>query len=216
MASKWESFAAIALAAVLLSACASPGAPVDSAPRGSTPAAAVGASKGAKIFADCAGCHGATGQGTANGQVPAIAGQHYSVILKQLHDYREGERWDARMESVMAEHRFEDEAQLESVAAYIAGMRMAPAGGGSGMGSEHGAKVYAQHCASCHGPRGEGDGAKAIPRLAGQQYMYLRRQLHDAVDGRRPNMPADHIARLSPLDVDDIDGLAEYLSEAAL
>ncbi|GMU70530.1 MAG: hypothetical protein AMXMBFR37_28620 [Steroidobacteraceae bacterium] len=207
--------AAAALAAILACACVSPGSP-ESAPPGSAHAAAADASKGARIYADCAGCHGATAQGTANGQVPALAGQHYSVIVKQLLDYREGERWDARMESVMAEHRFDDDAQIANVAAYIAGMRMPPAGGGSGIGGEHGATVYAQHCASCHGPRGEGNGEKVTPRLAGQQYMYLRRQLHDAVDGRRPNMPADHVALLAPLDVDDIDGLAEYLAELAI
>ena len=66
-----------------------------------------------------------------------------------------------------------------------------------------------------NGPRGEGSETGVVPRLAGQQYMYLRRQLHDAIDGRRPNFPRDHIARLAPLDVDDIDGLAEYLSELA-
>lgn len=205
---------AAALAAALGGGCVSPGAP-EAPPPGSAPPLAADTSPGAKIYADCAGCHGAIGQGTTNGQVPAIAGQHYSVIVKQLRDYREGERWDARMESLMSEHRFTDDTQIAHVAEYLSRMYLPPAGGGSGLGGEHGAAVFARHCASCHGPRGEGDGAKVIPRLAGQQYMYLRRQLHDAVDGRRPNMPADHIALLAPLDVDDIDGLAEYLSEVA-
>lgn len=66
-----------------------------------------------------------------------------------------------------------------------------------------------------NGARGEGSDLRIVPRLAGQQYMYLRRQFHDAVDGRRPSFPRDHIARLASLDVDDIDGLAEYLSELA-
>jgi len=168
---------------------------------------------GARVYAECAGCHGPNAQGTVNGQVPALAGQHASVIAKQLGDYREGERWDARMESIMAEHRFADDKQIANVAAYLAGLPATPAGGGSGEGGERGARVYGKACASCHGARGEGNGARAIPRLAGQQYMYLRRQLHDAVDGRRPNFPSDHIERLARLDVDDIDGLAEYLSE---
>ncbi|MGD9597135.1 MAG: cytochrome c [Steroidobacteraceae bacterium] len=171
------------------------------------------ATAGAKTYAECAGCHGPKAQGTVNGQVPALAGQHASVIARQLRDYREGERWDARMESVMAEHRFADDAQIGNVAAYLAGLPAPPAGGGSGEGGERGAQVYGKTCASCHGARAEGSDARVIPRLAGQQYMYLRRQLHDAVDGRRPNFPADHIALLSPLDADDIDGLAEYLSE---
>lgn len=175
--------------------------------------AAAQAQAGARIYAECAGCHGPQAQGTANGQVPALAGQHYSVIVKQLRDYREGERWDARMESLMSEHRFGDDAQIGKVATYLAGLKRPPAGGGSGEGAARGAAVYAKACASCHGARGEGSDARVMPRLAGQQYMYLRRQIHDAVDGRRPNFPADHIALLAPLEADDIDGLAEFLSE---
>jgi cytochrome c553 len=204
------------IAAALLPACINQGAPGESAPPGSAIAAAADASAGAKIYAECAACHGATAQGTVNGQVPALAGQHRSVIAKQLRDYRAGERWDARMESIMQDHRLGGDAQIESVAAYIAGMRMPPAGGGPGGETEmraRGAKVFAASCASCHGARGEGSELRVVPRLAGQQYMYLRRQFHDAVDGRRPNFPRDHVALLATLDVDDIDGLAEHLSE---
>jgi cytochrome c553 len=206
-------------AAGALAACVSERPRGSDAPLGTAANAVANASKGAKAYTECAGCHGMTAQGTPDGQVPAIAGQHASVITKQLRDYREGERWDARMESIMQEHRFNDDAQIASVAAYLAGIRMPPAGGGPGGETEiraHGERVYAQSCAACHGPRAEGSDAQVMPRLAGQQYMYLRRQLHDVVDGRRPNIAPDHIALLAPLDVDDIDGLAEYLSEIAL
>lgn len=206
-------------ATAALAACVSERAPGSDAPTGTAANAVANASQGAKVYTECAGCHGTTGQGTPDGQVPAIAGQHASVITKQLRDYREGERWDARMESIMQEHRFNDDAQIANVAAYLAGIRMPPAGGGPGGETEiraHGERVYAQSCAACHGPRAEGSDAQVMPRLAGQQYMYLRRQLHDVVDGRRPNIAPDHIALLAPLDVDGIDGLAEYLSEIAL
>jgi len=205
-------------AAAAIAGCISEPAPGGDAPPGTAARAVADASKGARVFAECAGCHGMTGQGTPDGQVPAIAGQHASVIVKQLRDYREGERWDARMESIMQEHRFSDDAQIANVAAYLAGLRMPPAGGGPGGETEiraRGERVYAQSCAACHGPRAEGSDAQLMPRLAGQQYMYLRRQLHDVVDGRRPNIAPDHIKVLAPLDVDDIDGLSEYLSELA-
>ncbi|MGE0582988.1 MAG: cytochrome c [Steroidobacteraceae bacterium] len=206
-------------AAMTIAACAYRGTPGESAPPGSAVAAVADSSQGAQLYAaECAGCHGVNAQGTENGQVPAIAGQHRSVIVKQLRDYREGERWDARMEGLMRDHRFGNDAQIGHVAAYLAGMHMAPAGGGPGGETEisaRGARVFAKECATCHGARGEGSELRVVPRLAGQQYMYLRRQFHDAVDGRRPNFPRDHIARLATLDVDDIDGLAEYLSELA-
>lgn len=94
-------------AAMTFAACAYRGAPGESAPSGSAVAAAADSSQGAQLYAaECAGCHGVDAQGTANGQVPALAGQHRAVIIKQLHDYREGERWDARMEGLMRDHRF--------------------------------------------------------------------------------------------------------------
>ena len=205
------------VAAMALTACAYRGEPAESPPPGSAVAAAADSSQGARTYAaECAGCHGATAQGTLNGQVPALAGQHRSVLMKQLRDYREGERWDARMEGLMQEHRFATDAQLDGVAAFLAGMNMAPAGGGPGGETAiraRGERVFANSCATCHGARAEGSEPRIVPRLAGQQYMYLRRQLHDGVDGRRPNFPRDHIARLATLDADDIDGLAEYLSE---
>jgi len=205
-------------AAAAMAGCVSEPASGNDVPPGTAVRAMADASKGARVYAECAGCHGMTGQGTPDGQVPAIAGQHASVIVKQLRDYREGERWDARMESIMQEHRFSDDGQIANVAAYLAGLRMPPAGGGPGGETEiraRGERVYALACAACHGPRAAGNDAQVVPRLAGQQYMYLRRQLHDVVDGRRPNIAPDHIRVFAPLDVDDIDGLSEYLSELA-
>jgi cytochrome c553 len=38
-------------------------------------------SRGAKLFETCAGCHGENGSGTEDGEIPAIAGQHGSVLL---------------------------------------------------------------------------------------------------------------------------------------
>ena len=35
---------------------------------------------------------------------PRIAGQHYSVLLKQLVDFRHGKRWDFRMEERADQH----------------------------------------------------------------------------------------------------------------
>jgi cytochrome c553 len=51
-----------------------------------------------------------------------------------------------------------------------------------------------------------------IPRIAGQHYEYLTRQIYDAVDGRRPNFSTAHVRLLARLERDDIVGLADYLS----
>src|SRR3569833_1972325 len=59
---------------------------------------------GAELFRNCAVCHGASGQGTLDGGVARIAGQHVSVIAKQLVDYRHDRRWDIRMEHFADHH----------------------------------------------------------------------------------------------------------------
>jgi cytochrome c553 len=53
---------------------------------------------------------------------------------------------------------------------------------------------------------------KAIPRLAGQHYEYLRRQLYDAVDRRRPNFSTDHVGLLMRFERVDFAGVSDYLS----
>lgn len=50
-------------------------------------------------------------------------------------------------------------------------------------------------CASCHGANGEGGGAGAFPRLAGQPAQYLAKQLEDYRSGRRRNAVMEPIAR---------------------
>ena len=48
--------------------------------------------RGAELFETCAACHGPDGGGTRDGQVPRIAAQHRSVLIKQLVDYRHDRR----------------------------------------------------------------------------------------------------------------------------
>ena len=51
-----------------------------------------------------------------------------------------------------------------------------------------------------------------IPRLGGQHAAYLSRQIHDAVDGRRPALGRTHGQRFAPFDFNDVQGIADYLS----
>jgi cytochrome c553 len=79
-------------------------------------------------------------------------------------------------------------------------------------GLHRGVSVYFRDCESCHGPSGQGDDARAIPRLAGQHYEYLMRQFYDTVDGRRPNMDGEHVRLLSRLEREEIVEVSDYLS----
>jgi len=168
--------------------------------------------RGAELFNGCAACHGADGGGSVDGLVPRLAGQHASVLQKQLVDYHYDRRWDPRMMAVVEQHSLGPES-IADVTAYISQLdRDVGIGTGNGSLVRRGAAEYSRSCQGCHGRAAQGDAARAVPRLAGQHYEYLRRQIYDAVDGRRPNFSPSHIRLLARLDRDDIAGIADYLS----
>ena len=173
--------------------------------------------RGARLFETCATCHGKDGRGTPDGEVPAIAGQHGSVLLKQLVDFRHDQRRDALM-NFTANHNLSDAQDLTDVASYAANLPRFPATGtgiGDGSALGLGARVYFEACEECHGPLGQGDLRLARPRLAGQHYAYLLRQLDDTAHDRRPGMDKAHVARLRLLTPEQLRGVADYLSRVS-
>jgi len=169
---------------------------------------------GEALFEQCVSCHGKDGGGNVTGSIPRIAGQHYSVLVRQIIDFRYGKRWDVRMEGVMAEHSvLAGNQDIADVASYVSKLdRDGARGIGDGLYVERGAALYANACASCHGANADGDGARGIPRLAGQHAAYLARQIYDAVDARRLPLTETHRKRLVHLDFEQVLGLTDYLS----
>lgn len=172
------------------------------------------ASHGAELFEQCMSCHGPNGGGEVNGSVPRIAGQHYRVLARQIVDFRNGRRWDFRMEGVATSHAVMPELQdIADVAWYVSTLERDGARGvGDGQHLEKGAAIYGAQCASCHGLQAEGNDAKEIPRLSGQHAAYLARQIYDAVDGRRPPLSKTHGKTFKPLVFEEVLGLTDYLS----
>jgi cytochrome c553 len=169
---------------------------------------------GAELFQQCGSCHGPDGGGVVEGSVPRIAGQHYLVLVRQLVDFRRGKRWDFRMEGVATSHEVIPDLQdVADVAGYVSELARDGARGiGDGANVERGAALYREQCASCHGPKAEGNGPQGIPRLSGQHAAYLARQIYDAVDGRRPPLTRTHRKRFAPLAFEDVLGLSDYLA----
>jgi cytochrome c553 len=170
---------------------------------------------GARLFEACASCHQANGSGSEDGTIPVIAGQHVSVLVKQLVDFRHDRRWHARMREAAKQHDLGGAQDILDVASYTAGLKRPPprAGGtGDGKSLHEGQVVYYRECAACHGRLGEGDLRTLRPRLAGQHYLYLLKQLYDTASLTRPGMDEEHVKRISALTETERAGVADYLS----
>ena len=169
--------------------------------------------RGAGIFERCRVCHAPGAKALPSGWAPAIAGQHVRVLEKELIDYRHALRWDERMERIAGPHMLGSPQDIADVASYAASLPFERADSvGEGSNLAAGRRHYQRSCERCHGARGEGSNLRGVPRLAGQRYDYLLRQLHDVVDGRRPNLEANHVRLLRPLERGDLEGLADYAS----
>jgi cytochrome c553 len=171
--------------------------------------------QGIRLFQICTECHGPRGAGNASGWPPEIAGQHPRVIAKELTDFRAGLRWYDPMERIAGRHVLQTTQDIADVAAYVGSIPpstdTAP---GAGQWLERGGRLYAQCCQWCHGSHGEGSNQRFVPRVAGQQYEYLLRQLQDVVGGRRPNMRTQHLVLLESADIkeEDLVGLGGYMA----
>jgi cytochrome c553 len=171
---------------------------------------------GGQIFHNrCEPCHGATGEGYPGGGVaafPVTGGQHFRVIVMALVRFRHGHSSAHRMQYFSNADRLASAADVADVAAYIAALQpTAPVGMGSGLSLDEGARVYFRVCESCHGPTGAGQAARPVPRLAGQHYRYLLRQLNAPADAQAGNDGA-HGKRIQQLSAADREAVADYLS----
>lgn len=78
--------------------------------------------------------------------------------------------------------------------------------------SEHGAVLYAQ-CASCHGSDGQGFADGSTPRIAGQHFRVLVKQLVDFRYGKRWDFRMEQRAQRHLGAFQDIADVAGYLSQ---
>jgi cytochrome c553 len=169
--------------------------------------------RGRELFATCAACHGGDGSGVADGSVPAIAGQYAAVIVKQLTDFNNARRWNIRMDKVLYALHITSRADFADVAAYISRLpRHATRDVGDGSALTVGTRAYFVDCEHCHGAVGEGAESSLTPRLRGQHYRYLVRQIRNAGIRWRPNMSSQHERLVRKLSLEQISGVADYLS----
>ena len=168
---------------------------------------------GKKIYPLCASCHLDNGWGKPDGSFPVIAGQHPKVMLKQMQDIRSRNRENPTMYPFSDPQSIGGEQAIMDVIAYIASLPppSKPATG-DGLQLPLGKKIYQQHCQQCHGEKAQGNNDAVYPKLRGQHYAYLLRQLKWIRDGYRKNVNPLMISKIKPLTDSQLDAVADYLS----
>ncbi len=171
---------------------------------------------GREIYAICAACHLPEGWGNKDGTYPQLAGQHRNVLIRQLLNIRSGKRDNPLMYPFVQERTIGGYQSLADVVAYIATLPMTPDNdkGPWPKGSPEytvGQQLYATQCAACHGPNGEGNNSRYYPRLQGQHYSYMVRQIGLIKRILRQVDPAMEII-VQHLDEDQLHKVLNYVS----
>jgi len=168
---------------------------------------------GKEIFKLCMACHQANGWGLEDGSFPQLSGQHRSVIIKQIADIRAGNRDNPQMYPISKESVMGGPQAISDVAAYIDTLPMDPEPGtGRGINEERAEKLFYRKCAECHGADGSGDAERFFPRIHGQHYEYLLRQIKWIRNGKRRNANPVMVKRVKKMKMEDLELLADYVS----
>jgi cytochrome c553 len=168
----------------------------------------------------CTGCHGDRGAGSEAVGAPRLAGMNPDYLAHALSMFKDGTRASVVMQPV-AERLSHDE--MRALATYfsaqhpplahalhapsadmiLAGKRLAESGGENGVPS----------CFSCHGPSGQGDGAR-IPAIAGQPKAFSIARIHEFQARARaaPPKPGSMTEVASRMDDAQIEASAAYFS----
>ena len=150
----------------------------------------------------CDSCHGANGQ-SISPTIPIIWGQTEYFLVKQLHDYKTGDRENQIM-AAFAKNLTQEE--LRPAAQYFS-KKAWP------VRSSQAASVPAPDgiavCQICHQEKFVG--GLPAPRLAGQSYEYLVQAMKSFADGERTNN-ADMVKIMQGLSAAQRDAMAKYIS----
>ncbi len=172
--------------------------------------------RGEIAFEVCQGCHRARALGRIDGSYPRLAGQHATVLIKQMTDVRAGRRDNPRMYPFADKHVIGPQ-DIADIATYLERLPVPPNNGkGDGTQLARGQSAYEQDCADCHGARGEGDAARFYPRVSGQHYLYLLRESIDIRDGARRNANPKMRRAIRGYTDEDVRAVSDYMSRFAL
>jgi cytochrome c553 len=174
---------------------------------------------GEEAYEICGACHLPSGAGRPDGTFPQLAGQHSTVLIKQMADIREGLRDNPTMYPFAKS--LTDPQELADVAAYISSLCI-PLDHGRYEGADaalqvsKGKTIYEQECKNCHGANGQGEREKFYPVIAGQHYKYLLRQMTNIRDGKRRNANPDMVKIIRKYSDEQLVAISAYQSSLVM
>lgn len=166
-----------------------------------------------RLYAPCVACHQPSAWGSLDGTIPSLAGQHKRYLEKQLALFRSGARVDTAMQIIAAHATFDDQHNIAAVADYLSKLESNPRPvEGLGQHLRLGQEIYTHICAACHGVDGRGAAVNRVPRIAGQHYPYLQRQIEAGAALHKDLAPPEMTSALRGMGPQEKDALADYIS----
>jgi cytochrome c553 len=169
----------------------------------------------------CKDCHGTSAQGFRGYYaIPRLAGQQPQYLKNQLRAFVEHNRPNPIMSNVAHVLR---PALIKAIASYFHHLNPPPLGGGPRRLVAAGRNIFQNGipqrnvaaCAACHGPDATGHGE--IPRLAGQLYWYVVKELDNWPKERGVKRPDTSIIMkpvahsLTKSEIRDVAAYVSYL-----
>lgn len=156
----------------------------------------------------CAACHGPGGK-SVQAQFPVLAGQTSRYLYLQLRDYQEGRRSHELMTPMVAGLSRDEMRELSD---YFAKQKPAPQPFVPDPEKARLGKLKSDEtlCTMCH--LGGFAGQNEIPRVAGQHFEYIVKQLSDFKARKRTNDAGSMTSVANTLNDKDIENLAHYLA----
>ncbi len=170
----------------------------------------------------CNDCHGSEGRGYIGWYpMPRIAGQQPEYFANQLKSFV-GRNRENDIAILMYKVHKVSPSLGKALAEHFLHHTPRPFGGAPAGLAERGRKIFEEGipdanvpaCSACHGPDAHGDGQN--PRLAGQLYPYMVKELSNWAHERAQESPSETVAVMTPiataLTKEQIKAVAAYLS----
>ena len=155
----------------------------------------------------CVACHGP--KKTLNNETPILSGQTWQYLYFQMRDFKRGRRTNEFMSPIMKQMSKEDMYNL--AAFYTDSKYQSENEEGDAALIDKGRKIADDAlCTMCH--LGSFKGQNEVPRVAGQNYSYIVKQLLAFKNKKRTNDAGTMTAYTSNMTKEQIDAVASYVA----